>query len=71
MKAIIKITKDNDVFIIKYNNINKLYQKDMYLIVECSEQYEVNSKEYIRKFNCSTTAYKHAYRNARIVGAYQ
>lgn len=71
MKAIIKIKKNNDIFIIKYNNINKVYQQDMYLIVECSEQYEVDKKQYVKAFNCSTTAYKHAYRNARIVGAYE
>ena len=71
MKAIIKITKDNDVFILKYHNIYRVYVQDLYIIVECSEQYEVNSETYVRKFNCSTTSYKHAYRNARIVGAYQ
>ena len=71
MKAIIKITKDNDVILIKYTNINRVYQQDQYIIVECSQQYEVNSKEYIRQFNCSTTAYKHSYHNARIVGAYE
>lgn len=71
MKPIIKIKQDDDVILIKYTNINRVYQQDQYIIVECSEQYEVNSKEYIRKFNCSTTAYKHAYCNARIVGAYQ
>ena len=70
MKAIIKITKDNDVFIIKYNNINKVYQKDMYLIVECNEQYEVDKEQYVKAFNCSTTPYKHTYYDARIVGAY-
>lgn len=71
MKAIIKLQRGDDVFIIKYNNINKVYQKDMYLIVECNEQYEVDKEQYVKDFNCSTTAYKHAYRNARIVGAYQ
>lgn len=71
MKAIIKIKQADDVFILKYTNINKVYVQDLYIIVECNEQYEVNNKEYIRKFNCSTTPYKHAYCNARIVGAYQ
>lgn len=71
MKAIIKLQNGDDVFIIKYNNINKVYQQDMYLIVECSEQYEVDKKQYVKAFNCSTTPYKHAYHNARIVGAYE
>lgn len=71
MKAIIRIKQDDDVFILKYHNIYRVYVQDLYVIVECSEQYEVNSKEYIRKFNCSTTAYKHSYHNARIVGAYE
>ena len=71
MKAIIRIKKDNDVFIIKYNNINKVYQQDLHIIVECSEKYEVDKKQYVKAFNCSTTPYIHTYYNARIVGAYQ
>ena len=71
MKAIIKIKRDNDVILIKYNNINKVYQQDLHIVVECSEQYEVNDKELVRNNNCSTTPYKHVYYDARIVAAYQ
>lgn len=73
MKTIIKIKNHNDVILIKYNNINKVYVQDLYVIVECNEEYEVNNKEYVRDFNCSTTPipYKHIYYDARIVGAYQ
>ena len=71
MKAIIKIKKDNDVILIKYSNINKVYQQDLHIVVECSEQYEVNDKELVRNNNCSTTPYKHVYYNATLVSAYQ
>ena len=71
MKAIIKIKKDNDVILIKYSNINKVYRQDLHLIVECNEQYEVNDKELVRNNNCSTTPYKHVYYDATIVAAYQ
>ena len=71
MKAIIKIKRDNDVILIKYNNINKVYRKDLHLVVECNEQYEVNDKELVRNNNCSTTPYKHVYYDATIVAAYQ
>ena len=71
MKAIIKIKRDNNVILIKYNNINKVYRQDLHLIVECNEQYEVNDKELVRNNNCSTTLYKHVYYNATIVAAYQ
>ena len=71
MKAIIKIKRDNDVILIKYNNINKVYRQDLHLIVECNEQYEVNDKELVRNNNCSTTPYKHIYYDATIVAAYQ
>lgn len=71
MKAIIKIKRDNDVILIKYSNINKVYQQDLHIVVECSEQYEVNDKELVRNNNCSTTPYKHIYYDARIVSAYQ
>ena len=71
MKAIIKIKKDNNVILIKYNNINKVYRQDLHLIVECNEQYEVNDKELVRNNNCSTTPYKHVYYDATIVAAYQ
>ena len=71
MKAIIKIKRDNDVILIKYNNINKVYRQDLHLIVECNEQYEVNDKELVRNNNCSTTPYKHVYYDATIVAAYQ
>ena len=71
MKAIIKIKRDNNVILIKYSNINKVYQQDLHIVVECSEQYEVNDKELVRNNNCSTTPYKHVYYDARIVAAYQ
>ena len=71
MKAIIKIKKDNNVILIKYNNINKVYRQDLHLIVECNEQYEVNDKELVRNNNCSTTPYKHVYYDATLVAAYQ
>ena len=71
MKAIIKIKKDNNVILIKYNNINKVYQQDLHITVECNEQYEVNDKELVRNNNCSTTPYKHVYYDATIVAAYQ
>ena len=71
MKAIIKIKKDNDVILIKYSNINKVYRQDLHIVVECNEQYEVNDKELVRNNNCSTTPYKHVYYDATIVAAYQ
>ena len=71
MKAIIKIKRDNDVILIKYSNINKVYQQDLHIVVECSEQYEVNDKELVRNNNCSTTPYTHVYYNATIVSAYK
>ena len=71
MKAIIKIKRDNNVILIKYNNINKVYRQDLHLIVECNEQYEVNDKELVRNNNCSTTPYKHVYYDATIVAVYQ
>ena len=71
MKAIIKIKRNNDVTLIKYSNINKVYRQDLHLIVECNEQYEVNDKELVRNNNCSTTPYKHVYYDATIVAAYQ
>ena len=71
MKAIIKIKRDNNVILIKYNNINKVYRQDLHLTVECNEQYEVNDKELVRNNNCSTTPYKHVYYDATIVAAYQ
>ena len=71
MKAIIKIKRDNDVILIKYSNINKVYQQDLHIVVECSEQYEVNDKELVRNNNCSTTPYKHIYYDATLVSAYQ
>ena len=71
MKAIINIKRDNDVILIKYSNINKVYRQDLHLIVECNEQYEVNDKELVRNNNCSTTPYKHIYYDATIVAAYQ
>lgn len=71
MKAIIKIKRDNDVILIKYSNINKVYRQDLHIVVECSEQYEVNDKELVRNNNCSTTPYKHVYYDATIVAAYQ
>ena len=71
MKAIIKIKRDNDVILIKYSNINKVYRQDLHLIVECNEQYEVNDKELVKNNNCSTTPYKHVYYDATIVAAYQ
>ena len=71
MKAIIKIKRDNNVILIKYNNINKVYRQDLHIVVECNEQYEVNDKELVRNNNCSTTPYKHVYYDATIVAAYQ
>ena len=71
MNAIIKIKRDNDVVLIKYSNINKVYQQDLHIVIECSEQYEVNDKELVRNNNCSTTPYKHIYYDATIVSAYQ
>ncbi len=71
MNAIIKIKRDNDVVLIKYNNINKVYQQDLHIVVECNEQYEVNDKELVRNNNCSTTSYKHVYYDATIVSAYR
>ena len=71
MNAIIKIKKDNDVVLINYKNINKVYQQDLHIVVECNEQYEVNDKELVRNNNCSTTPYKHVYYDATIVSAYQ
>lgn len=71
MKAIIKIKRDNDVILIKYSNINKVYRQDLHITVECNEQYEVNDKELVRNNNCSTTPYKHVYYDATIVAAYQ
>ena len=71
MKAIIKIKRDNDVILIKYNNINKVYRQDLHITVEFNEQYEVNDKELVRNNNCSTTPYKHVYYDATIVAAYQ
>ena len=71
MKAIIKIKRDNDVILIKYSNINKVYRQDLHIVVECNEQYEVNDKELVKNNNCSTTPYKHVYYDATIVGAYQ
>ena len=71
MKAIIKIKRDNNVILIKYNNINKVYRQDLHITVECNEQYEVNDKELVRNNNCSTTPYKHVYYDATIVAAYQ
>ena len=71
MKAIIRIKRDNDVVIIKYKNINKIYRQDLHTIVECNEQYEVNNKELVRNNNCSTTPYKHVYYDATIVGVYE
>ena len=71
MKAIIKIKRDNAVILIKYSNINKVYQQDLHITVECNEQYEVNDKELVRNNNCSTTPYKHIYYDATIVAAYQ
>ena len=71
MNAIIKITRNSDVVLIKYNNINKVYQQDLHLVVECNEQYEVNDKELVRINNCSVTPYKHVYYGATIVSAYQ
>ena len=69
MNAIIRIKNNNDVIIIEYKNINKVYRQDLHIVVECSEQYEVNDKELIIKNNCSTTPYTHVYYNAEIVGA--
>ena len=71
MNAIIKIKRNNDVVLIKYKNINKVYRRDLHIVVECNEQYEVNDKELIRNNNCSTTPYKHVYYDATIVSAYQ
>ena len=71
MNAIIKIKRNNDVVLINYNNINKVYQKDLHIVVECNEQYEVNDKDLVRNNNCSTTPYKHVYYDATIVSAYQ
>jgi uridylate kinase len=71
MNAIIKIKRDNDIVLIKYNNINKVYQQDLHIVVECNEQYEVNDKELVKNNNCSTTPYKHVYYDATIVSAYQ
>ena len=71
MKAIIKIKRDNDVILIKYSNINKVYRQDLHIVVECNEQYEVNDKELVKNNNCSTTPYKHVYYDATIVAAYQ
>ena len=71
MKAIIKIKRHNNVILIKYNNINKVYRQDLHIVVECNEQYEVNDKELVRNNNCSTTLYKHVYYDATIVAAYQ
>ena len=71
MKAIIKIKRDNNVILIKYNNINKVYRQDLHLVVECNEQYEVNDKELVKNNNCSTTPYKHVYYDATLVAAYQ
>lgn len=71
MNAIIKIKRNNDVVLINYKNINKAYQQDLHIVVECNEQYEVNDKELVRNNNCSTTPYKHVYYDATIVSAYQ
>ena len=71
MNAIIKIKRDNDVVLINYKNINKVYQQDLHIVVECNEQYEVNDNELVRNNNCSTTPYKHVYYDATIVSAYQ
>ena len=71
MNAIIKIKRDNDIVLINYKNINKVYQQDLHIVVECNEQYEVNDKELVRNNNCSTTPYKHVYYDATIVSAYQ
>ena len=71
MNAIIKIKRNNDVVLINYKNINKVYQQDLHIVVECNEQYEVNDKELVRNNNCSTTPYKHVYYDATIVSAYQ
>ena len=71
MNAIIKIKRNNDVVLINYNNINKVYQQDLHIVVECNEQYEVNDKDLVKNNNCSTTPYKHVYYDATIVSAYQ
>lgn len=71
MKAIIKIKRDNDVILIKYSNINKVYQQDLHIVVECNEHYEVNDKELVRNNNCSTIPFKHVYYDATLVSAYQ
>ena len=71
MNAIIKIKRNDDIVLINYNNINKVYQQDLHIVVECNEQYEVNDKELVRNNNCSTTPYKHVYYDATIVSAYQ
>ena len=70
MNTIIKIKRDNDVVLINYKNINKVYQQDLHIVVECNEQYTVNDKELVKNNNCSTTPYKHVYYNATIVSAY-
>ena len=71
MNTIIRIKRDNDVILINYKNINKVYRQDLHIVVECNEQYEVNDKELVRNNNCSTTPYKHVYYDATIVSAYQ
>lgn len=71
MNAIIRIIRDNNAVLINYKNINKVYQQDLHVVVECNEQYEVNDKEFVRNNNCSTTPYKHIYYDATIVSAFQ
>ena len=71
MNAIIKIKRDHNVVLIKYNNINKVYRQALHIVVECDEQYEVNDRELVRNNNCSTTPYRHVYYDATIVSAYQ
>ena len=49
MNAIIRIKNNNDVIIIGYKNIKKVYRQNLHIVVECSEQYEVNDKELVIK----------------------
>lgn len=71
MNAIIRIKNNNDVIIIEYKNIKKVYRQNLHIVVECREQYEVNDKELVIKNNCCTAPYIHVYYNAAIVGAYE
>lgn len=72
MNAIIKIQQGQDIVILKYTGVKKVYRQDLHLIVECHENYNIDKgKDILKQYNVSTVPFRHIFYDATICGCYE